>query len=552
MPEYFPIRNNSVGMSTGGNTTGTTGFATDRLVLVGTNNITLSGSTNAGSMTISISGASGGGGGIGGGVSTAGNTAGSTGTVTTGNIVFVGSNALTLSQSTGAAGSNATISFIVPATSSLSATGWASISTNGSTISIGASTTMNLYASSNTFGTSSGTADMRSISIAGSGAVGVAASNSGWVISAPAQTNQAGNVYASSNTFGTSSGTYDARTLSIAGSGAVSVAASNAGWVVSAPVQTNQTVGLYATNSTTQNSSTTLDARSLTFNATGYGVSIGYSNGSIVVSSPPFMSSYENFDEFGASSALTWNAKSISDCVAFNMPGPLSASFLRLPVSMTTQSTTIATMASGSATASGGISHTYNAVVYSVGTGANSRSLQYVASGSAGYTFSQQISVTKSTQYSISLGVTFEVEGQVGRTNLTTQYSISNTNYSFTTDQIATNFSGNRWLDIPFASSLSPGPYWLIVGYSSNSGSGGAAGLAALTNCYVAYSNHYVQSQPDLAIGVLGSTNKTSGGYFGAGSFSTAGGGTTNSLPISAISSRASNPRIYFQAIRSA
>lgn len=50
--------------------------------------------------------------GIGVGVSTGGNTAGSTGTVSTGNYVFVGSNGITLSQSTGAAGSAGTLSIV--------------------------------------------------------------------------------------------------------------------------------------------------------------------------------------------------------------------------------------------------------------------------------------------------------------------------------------------------------------------------------------------------------------------------------------------------------
>lgn len=77
-----------------------------------------------------------GGGGIGGGVSTGGNTAGSTGTVTTGNIIFVGSNAISLSQSTGAAGSAATITINSPATSSLVGTNGVSLSSNGSTITI--------------------------------------------------------------------------------------------------------------------------------------------------------------------------------------------------------------------------------------------------------------------------------------------------------------------------------------------------------------------------------------------------------------------------------
>ena len=38
----------------------------------------------------------------------------------------------------------------------------------------------------------------------------------------------------------------------------------------------------------------------------------------------------------------------------------------------------------------------------------------------------------------------------------------------------------------------------------------------------------------------------------GGASFSTAGGGTTNSLPVSALSLNASNARIYMQLLRSA
>lgn len=90
-----------------------------------------------GSVIVSVpAGGGAGDGGVFAGVSTMGNTAGSTGTVSTGNFVLVGSN-LTLSQSTGAAGSHATVTILAPATSSLSATGQVSISVNGSTISIG-------------------------------------------------------------------------------------------------------------------------------------------------------------------------------------------------------------------------------------------------------------------------------------------------------------------------------------------------------------------------------------------------------------------------------
>jgi hypothetical protein len=163
----------SVGMSTGGNTLGTTGLASAQLVLVGTNNITLSGSTNAGSMTISISGGAGAGGAA---ISAAGSSQ-SAGTVvfSNSNGVSFGMNGSTVTgsvlaqtnQSIGyyAVGnttqnssttldartvsldglgaltvgfSNGSVQLSAPATSSLSGTGQVSIAVNGSTISIGA------------------------------------------------------------------------------------------------------------------------------------------------------------------------------------------------------------------------------------------------------------------------------------------------------------------------------------------------------------------------------------------------------------------------------
>jgi hypothetical protein len=125
----------TAGNSNIGNTSGDTGVVTGRLVLAGGNNITLSGSTNAGSMTLTISAPNLGAGAFSGGASNLGNTAGSTGATGT-RMAFVGSGVVSLSQSTDANGG--TLSINAPATSSLSATGGVSISTNGSTISIGA------------------------------------------------------------------------------------------------------------------------------------------------------------------------------------------------------------------------------------------------------------------------------------------------------------------------------------------------------------------------------------------------------------------------------
>lgn len=101
----------SAGVSNLGNTAGATGVSGTRMVLVGANNITLSQTTDANGNTVSMSVAAPGAGGFAAGISNLGNTAGSTG-VTGTRIVLVGTNNVTLSQSTDANG--ATISISAP------------------------------------------------------------------------------------------------------------------------------------------------------------------------------------------------------------------------------------------------------------------------------------------------------------------------------------------------------------------------------------------------------------------------------------------------------
>ena len=99
----------SAGISTGGNTSGDTGVKAARLVLAGGNNITLSGSSNGESVTVTVSAPNlGAGGNFSGGVSNLGNTAGSTG-ITGTRLVFVGTDNVTLSQSTDANGGTVTV-----------------------------------------------------------------------------------------------------------------------------------------------------------------------------------------------------------------------------------------------------------------------------------------------------------------------------------------------------------------------------------------------------------------------------------------------------------
>lgn len=154
-----------VGNSTGGNTAGDTALVTGRVVFVGSDNITLSGSSNGGSLTLSIIGASGGGGGA--AISAAGASA------SDGTVVFSNSN----NVSFGMNGSTVTASITVPAQSVQ---------------------TLGIYGLGNTTGqSSSSTYDARTLSVEGAGIVSVGWSNSSLRISAT-QSNQAFSADASS------------------------------------------------------------------------------------------------------------------------------------------------------------------------------------------------------------------------------------------------------------------------------------------------------------------------------------------------------------------
>ena len=148
-----------------------------------------------------------------------------------------------------------------------------------------------------------------------------------------------------------------------------------------------------------------------------------------------------------------------------SIDGNISASYLRLLASFNFTSTTIATSAVNNATGASTAfqeSVGFYAVLYTVGTGASSQSLQSVSSTYAGLTWAvsvSQASTSNASRQSISQAITYPSLGFTTAT-ISTQYSVSATNGPISTTQW-TNLSGLRYLDIPWQSSISAGNYWL-------------------------------------------------------------------------------------------
>lgn len=321
----------SQSMFAASNTTlGTSGTQTiGQLTLAGAGNVSVGVSNGS----YVISGAGGGaGGGVNFGVSTGGNTAGATGTVSTGNVVLVGSGPISLSQATGAAGSAATITINAPPISSISGTGQVSVAVGGSTISIGVPI-QSVFVTGNSTQASSGTlSSVGSLLINAAGGLSAGFSNGSLVLSggagggvatatlfATGNTTQGSTATAAlssllfngagGNTVGFSNGSVQISGVTTAGlisafkvsAGASSVNAtavtySNSGGVsfgistgasvgtITAAVATTQAL-FFAGNTTGQSSSSTVADQSISYSLGG-AISGGMSNGSVLLSAP--------------------------------------------------------------------------------------------------------------------------------------------------------------------------------------------------------------------------------------------------------------------------
>jgi hypothetical protein len=223
----------------------------------------------------------------------------------------------------------------------------------------------------------------------------------------------------------------------------------------------------------------------------------------------------------------------------------ISASYIRLPHSFgVSNTTTIAT--SANATGSCSILSTLFAMLYTRGTGASSQSLQSYASGSVGMTAVWSLSANANgSQWTLSQSITHPITGNTSQ--FTTGVTTSLSNYSLGSLSL-TAFTGLQFLDIPFATLLSRGNYWLALGNSSTTNTGGSG--ANFTQLRISAS-HIGVSQINSGVPPLGqASNSTYGLLFGHGSMTTNAVGTTASYPFANVSTSASQPIIPFAFVR--
>ena len=261
---------------------------------------------------------------------------------------------------------------------------------------------------------------------------------------------------------------------------------------------------------------------------------------------PAMHSSWGNGPMVASTVQTITNSGSVSTALGLNVPYPVSAAFLRIPVLMTTGSTTVGSTAN--ITIAAELRSTWNAVLYVQGTGASSKSLTSYASGSAGFTWRNNYQVgAASNNQSCTQGYSYAFEGT--DTNTTTSYTVNAINIAISST-FWTNFSTARFIDINFANSIAEGEYILVIGHvTATALTTNIAGASVISAGNFRYSQHYGNSQANIAWAGMGAGVSSQSLAMMAGSFSTNATGTTAGFPLTNITTSASHviPLIMFQ-----
>lgn len=233
----------------------------------------------------------------------------------------------------------------------------------------------------------------------------------------------------------------------------------------------------------------------------------------------------------------------------FFLPANLSFDYIRLHMQggILAASTTAGTSAS---TFSCGYSKTHNFAIYSKATGANSDTLQLVVSTNFAERYSQNMGQGAASAGGQVYSNRYTYPCSSGNLGFTNDYSSTAASFNVNSAS-ATAYTGTKIVDFPFGTSLTPGQYWLMYGASTTTAVQAAGTTIGLRN--IVTMRPLCQAQAALSYGTLGAaTSNIYAPKMGLGSFTTAGGGTTNSFHHTKITASAANPIMYFQLMRSA
>lgn len=331
---------------------------------------------------------------------------------------------------------------------------------------------------------------------------------------------------------------------------------------VAYPAQTNQTLGLYAVSNTTQNSSTTVDARTISFQGAGV-ASVGYSNGSVVVSVPAGGGGLTNINVSAGTTSnnLSNVVFSNSNGVTFGLNGSTVTASVNAGGGGATFSSTVLgkqlEWAQSSASLGQNSIYIFPEVVHEAISASVvkipvmiSHSSSAAASVQRGHTMDFGVYTRHATNSTVltqhySTSYTFAASHSSNvswRISAITAVGNSTSYNTLTASSAGLNLSasvhGAREFILPWNTVLAPGEYWFAIRQSSSSA--GAAGSLFQVSHVIASS--VTQNRMGVSINA---TNDGIARNIGYGTYSASSGALPAGISMTQINASAINPIIF-------
>ncbi len=224
----------------------------------------------------------------------------------------------------------------------------------------------------------------------------------------------------------------------------------------------------------------------------------------------------------------------------FQVQRVVSMAYVQFPVNMSVSSLGFIVNSTTSYSLLSSQANTISLIIYQT----SSNGTVFTSYASTTVTFAQQISMSGSaTSNNISYNFSFPPYG--GGANISTQLTASTATNTMSLGEVpggTSLFTGYRYLDIPFATSLAPGNYWLGIQRLATTVGAVGYGITSL-----ALSASSVGSIAPMN----STTNSSYGVVFGLGSALGTTASLLSSFGLNNLSSVAGNPRLYFQFIKS-